>query len=171
MSGGTQQYDHDRRKIPVQESSDKCYSPSRHRVRTGVRVWQGRRACAAVLSPPVRRVPSSSLSGGASERLSGGAAETIKARCYCHLQGYLSLLLSIRVSHCNLALPLYKGGQDLLCEGRPIPRSSRERQQRERHHLPPLAKSSNTTIVTVSNPTIIPRQTSRSRGFTSSRGP
>ena len=49
--------------------------------------------------------------------MSGGAAEAMKSSQLRPSRGHSSLLLSIRVSPCNLDPPVYKGGQGLLCEG------------------------------------------------------
>ena len=108
-------------------SRDKRYLPSLEHVRADVRFQRRRRACAAVWSPPGRPVPSGGLSGGLSEGVSadrkyvGRRCRGYKAWSMQRSHGHSSLLLSVRVSPCNLALPVYKGGQGLLCEGRPIP--------------------------------------------------
>ena len=55
--------------------------------------------------------------------MSGGAAEATKPSQRRPVWGHSSLLLPIRVFPCNLALPVYKGGQGLLCEDRLVHRS------------------------------------------------
>ena len=92
----------------------RCLVPSRaarpierpvgRRVRRGV----ARHACQAALQVACR--PTYPMSGGVA-----GAVQPSLPR---PLWGHSSLLLPIRVSPCNLALPVYKGGQGLLCEGR-----------------------------------------------------
>ena len=69
--------------VPVQGSKDKHYRPSLGHVRAGARLWQGRRRCAAVLSPPGRCVPSSGLSGGASGVVSPDMP--VRRRCRLHV--------------------------------------------------------------------------------------
>ena len=69
--------------VPVQGGKDKHYSPSQGHVRAGARLWQGRRRCAAVLSPPGRCVPSSGLSGGASGVVSPDMP--VRRRCRLHV--------------------------------------------------------------------------------------
>ena len=171
MSEGVRRYDHDQRDIPVQQGKDKHYSPSRRHVRAGVSLWQGRRACAAVLSPPGRPVPSGGLSRGAAEgvsadiSVSSGAAGATKPSQRRSFEGQSSHLISIRVSPCNLTLPVYKGGQGLLCEGRIDGGTIRKL------HLLPLAKQLKEHHCRPIQRTIIPRQTGMSRGFTSIRGP
>ena len=92
----------------------RCLVPSRavrpikqpvgRRVRRGV----ARHACRAALQVACR--PTYPMSGGVA-----GAVQSSLPR---PLWGHSSLLLPVRVSPCNLALPVYKGGQGLLCEGR-----------------------------------------------------
>ena len=92
----------------------RCLVPSRavrpierpvgRRVRRGV----ARHACQAALQVACR--PTYPMSGGVA-----GAVQPSLPR---PLWGHSSLLLPIRVSPCNLALPVYKGGQGLLREKR-----------------------------------------------------
>jgi len=116
----------------------RCLVPSRavrpierpvgRRVRRGVT----RHACQAALQVACR--PTYPMSGGVA-----GAVQPSLPR---PLWGHSSLLLPIRVSPCNLALPVYKGGQGLLCEEIGSEREDRavEPFTTVRLHLLPLAE-------------------------------